>query len=104
MEKNSYMSSAILTFPSEGDYKLWSEKFALFNSEKAKAFLKEAGQVNVSCVRITDETSVKVMIVWEYEDEEAFVRCQKLWSKWGDIAQDFVAKLVVYRGNKFYSW
>ena len=104
MEKNSYMSSAILTFPSEGDYKLWSEKFALFNSEKAKAFLKESGQVNVSCVRITDETSVKVMIVWEYEDEEAFVRCQKLWSKWGDIAQDFVAKLVVYRGNKFYSW
>ena len=46
----------------------------------------------------------KDMIVWEYEDEEGFVRCQKLWSKWGDIAQDFVAKLVVYRGNKFYSW
>ena len=45
----------------------------------------------------------KDMIVWEYEDEEAFVRCQKLWSKWGDIAQDFVAKLVVFRDNKFYS-
>ena len=104
MEKNSYLSSAILTFPSEGDYKLWSEKFALFNSEKAKAFLKESGQLNVSCVRITDETSVKVMIVWEYEDEEAFMRCQKLWSKWGDIAQDFVAKIVFNRGNKFYSW
>ena len=102
--KKQYLLSTILTFPSEGDYKLWSEKFALFNTEKAKAFLKESGQVNVSCVRITDETSVKVMIVWEYEDEEAFVRCQKLWSKWGDIAQDFVAKLVVYRGNKFYSW
>ena len=72
MEKNSYMSSAILTFPSEGDYKLWSEKFALFNSEKAKAFLKESGQLNVSCVKFNNENIVKIMIVWEYEDEEAF--------------------------------
>ena len=104
MEKNSYMSSAILTFPSEGDYKLWSEKFALFNSEKAKAFLKESGQVNVSCIRITDGNLVRVMIGWEYEDEEAFIRCQKLWSKWGEIAEEFVAKIVFNRGTKFYSW
>lgn len=104
MDNNNYLSSAIVTFPSEGDYKLWSEKFALFNTDKAKAFLKQSGQVNVSCVRITDENIVKVMIFWEYEDEEAFMQCQKLWSKWGDIAQEFVSKIVFNRGTKFYSW
>ena len=104
MDNNHYLSSAIVTFPSEGDYKLWSEKFALFNTDKAKAFLKQSGQVNVSCVRITDENIVKVMIFWEYEDEEAFMKCQKLWSKWGDIAQEFVSKIVFNRGTKFYSW
>ena len=104
MEKNSYLSSAIVTFPSEGDYKLWSKKFALFNSEKAKAFLRESGQINLSCIRVDDESIVKVMIVWEYEDEEAFERCQKLWSKWGDSAQDFVSKIVFNRGSKFYGW
>ena len=66
MEKNCYVSSAIVTFLSEGDYNLWSEKFALLNSEKAKAFLKESGQVKVSCVRITDESIFKIVIVWEY--------------------------------------
>ena len=104
MNNNNYLSSAIVTFPSEGDYKLWSEKFALFNTDKAKAFLKQSGQVNVSCVRITNENIVKVMIFWEYEDEEAFMKCQKLWSKWGDIAQEFVSKIVFNRGTKFYSW
>ena len=104
MNNNSYLSSAIVTFPSEGDYKLWSEKFALFNTDQAKEFLKKSGQLNVSCIRITDENLVKVMIVWEYKDEEAFVRCQKLWAKWGDIAQDFVSKIVFNRGIKFYSW
>ena len=104
MDNNNYLSSAIVTFPSEGDYKLWSEKFALFNTDKAKAFLKQSGQVNVSCVRITDENIVKVMIFWEYENEEAFMKCQKLWSKWGDIAQEFVSKIVFNRGTKFYSW
>ena len=104
MDNNSYLSSAIVTFPSEGDYELWSEKIALFNTDKAKAFLKQSGQVNFSCVRIADENIVTVMIVWEYVDEEAFVRCQKLWSKWGDIAQDFISKIVFNRGKKFYGW
>ena len=75
------MSSAIVAFPSEGDYKLQSKKFTLFNWERAKTFLKKSGQINASCVRVTDETIVKVIIVWEYEDEEAFVRGKKLWSK-----------------------
>ena len=104
MDKDNYFSSAIVTFPSEGDYKLWSDSFKLFNTDKSKEFLRKSGQLNVSCIRIADENLVKILIIWEYEDEEAFVRCQKLWSKWGDIAQDFVAKLVVYRGKKFYSW
>ncbi len=65
-----------MTFPSEGDSKLLSEKFALVNSQKAKTFFKEAGQVNVSCVRINDESIVKIMIVWEYEDADVFVLCQ----------------------------
>ena len=38
MDNNNYLSSAIVTFPSEGDYKLWSEKFALFNTDKAIHF------------------------------------------------------------------
>ena len=104
MKNKSYFSSAIGTFPAEGDYKLWSDKFALFNTDKSKEFLKKSGQLNVSCIRISDENLVKVMIIWEYEDEEAFVRCQKLWSKWGDIAQEFVSKIVFNRGKKFFSW
>ena len=87
MDKDNYFSSAIVTFPSEGDYKLWSDSFKLFNTDKSKEFLRKSGQLNVSCIRIADEHLVKNLIIWEYEDEEAFVRCQKLWSKWGDIAQ-----------------
>ena len=104
MKNNNYFSSAIVTFPSEVDFQLWSQKFALFNTDKAKTFLQQSGQVNVSCVRVDDANIVKVMIFWEYEDEEAFVRCQKLWSNWGDIAQGFVSKIVFNRGTKFYSW
>ena len=104
MYKDSYFSSAIVTFPSEGDYKLWSDSFKLFNTDKSKEFLRKSGQLNVSCIRIVDENLVKILIIWEYEDEEAFVRCQKLWSKWGDIAQEFVSKIVFNRGKKFYSW
>ena len=104
MDKDSYFSSAIVTFPSEGDYKLWSDSFKLFNTDKSKEFLRKSGQLNVSCIRIADENLVKILIIQEYEDEEAFVRCQKLWSKWGDIAQEFVSKIVFNRGKKFYSW
>ena len=104
MDKDSYFSSAIVTFPSEGDYKLWSDSFKLFNTDKSKEFLRKSGQLNVSCIRIADENLVKILIIWEYEDEEAFVRCQKLWSKWGDIAQEFVSKIDFNRGKKFYSW
>ena len=104
MYKDSYFSSAIVTFPSEGDYKLWSDSFKLFNTDKSKEFLRKSGQLNVSCIRIADENLVKILIIWEYEDEEAFVRCQKFWSKWGDIAQEFVSKIVFNRGKKFYSW
>ena len=104
MYKENYFSSAIVTFPSEGDYKLWSDSFKLFNTDKSKEFLRKSGQLNVSCVRIADENLVKILIIWEYEDEEAFVRCQKLWSKWGEIAQEFVSKIDFNRGKKFYSW
>ena len=104
MDIDNYFSSAIVTFPSEGDYKLWSDSFKLFNTDKSKEFLRKSGQLNVSCIRCDDENLVKILIIWEYEDEEAFVRCQKLWSKWGDIAQEFVSKIVFNRGKKFYSW
>ena len=38
--KKSYLPSAIVTFLSEGDYKMCAEKFAFFNYYKAKAFLR----------------------------------------------------------------
>ena len=79
-------------------------EFELFNTDKSKEFLRKSGQLNVSCIRIADENLVKILIIWEYEDEEAFVRCQKLWSKWGDIAQEFVSKIVFNRGKQFYNW
>ena len=56
MDKDNYFSSAIVTFPSEGDYKLWSDKFELFNTDKSKEFLRKSGQLNVSCIRIADES------------------------------------------------
>ena len=71
MDKDNYFSSAIVTFPSEGDYKLWSDKFELFNTDKSKEFLRKSGQLNVSCIRFDDENLVKILIIWEYEDEEA---------------------------------
>ena len=52
MDKDNYFSSAIVTFPSEGDYKLWSDSFKLFNTDKSKEFLRKSGQLNVSCIRI----------------------------------------------------
>ena len=55
MDKDNYFSSAIVTFPSEGDYKLWSDSFKLFNTDKSKEFLRKSGQLNVSCIRIADE-------------------------------------------------
>ena len=69
MDKDNYFSSAIVTFPSEGDYKLWSDSFKLFNTDKSKEFLRKSGQLNVSCIRIADENLVKILIIWEYEDE-----------------------------------
>ncbi|MFL2813971.1 MAG: DUF6974 family protein [Candidatus Puniceispirillales bacterium] len=104
MKNKSYFSSAIVTFPSEIDYKMWAEKIAIFNSDKAKEFLVQSGQLSFSCVRITDENIIRVMILWEYRDEEAFKKCQKLWSKWGDIANNFTSKIVFNRGKKFYGW
>ena len=41
MDKDNYFSSAIVTFPSEGDYKLWSDKFELFNTDKSKEFFEK---------------------------------------------------------------
>ena len=76
--------------------------FKLFNTDKSKEFLRKSGQLNVSCIRIADENLVKILIIWEYEDEEAFVMSETL--VWGDIAQEFVSKIVFNRGKKFYSW
>ena len=58
MDKDNYFSSAIVTFPSEGDYKLWSDKFELFNTDKSKEFLRKSGQLNVNCIRIADENQI----------------------------------------------
>ena len=104
MSENNYFTFANVTFPSEGDYKLWAEKVALFNSEKAMNFLQKSGQVNFSCIRVNDDNVIRILIVWEYADEASFQRCQELWAKWGDVAGDFISKITFHRGSKFYGW
>ena len=102
MDKDNYFSSAIVTFPSEGDYKLWSDKFELFNTDKSKEFLRKSGQLNVSCIRIADETLVKILIIWEYEDEEVCSMSETFQS--GEYCSRICFQNSFQRGKKFYSW
>ena len=45
MDKDSYF--LLQLYPSEGDYKLWSDSFKLFNTDKSR-ILRKSGQLNVS--------------------------------------------------------
>ena len=81
MDKNNYFSSAIVTFPSEGDYKLWSEKFALFNTDQAKEITNDLQH----CKTIADNNTnfLSNIIFWigsvdaDTEHQSIYRKCLK---------------------------
>ena len=104
MTDKPYFSVATATFMSEGDFEAFRRKATTFNSEKAVAYLKENGQRNFSIVRADDDQSVRAMLIWEYENREAWKRCQEFWTSWFKYEDNYVAKANFVRGECLFDW
>ena len=104
MTDKPYFSVATATFMSEGDFEAFKGKATTFNSEKAVAYLKENGQRNFSIVRADNDQSVRAMLIWEYENREAWKRCQEFWTSWFKYEDNYVAKANFVRGECLFDW
>ncbi|MDA9930965.1 hypothetical protein N9E91_06945 [Alphaproteobacteria bacterium] len=104
MSDKTYLSVATATFMSEGDFEAFRSKSATFNSEEALAYLKENGQMNFSIVRADDDQAVRAMLIWEYENREAWQRCQEFWTSWFKYENNYVAKATFVRGECLFDW
>ena len=104
MTDKTYLSVATATFMSEGDFEAFRAKATTFNSEKALAYLRENGQRNFSIVKADDDQSVRAMLIWEYENREAWQRCQEFWTSWFKYEDNYVAKATFVRGESLFDW
>ena len=104
MSEKTYLSVATATFMSEGDFEAFRAKSATFNSKDALAYLKENGQMNFSIVRADDDQAVRAMLIWEYENREAWQRCQEFWTSWFKYENNYVAKATFVRGECLFDW
>lgn len=104
MSDKTYLSVATATFMSEGDFEAFRAKSATFNSKDALAYLKENGQMNFSIVKADDDQAVRAMLIWEYENREAWQRCQEFWTSWFKYENNYVAKATFVRGECLFDW
>ena len=104
MTVKTYLSVATATFMSEGDFEAFRAKATTFNSEKALAYLRENGQRNFSIVKADDDQSARAMLIWEYENREAWQRCQEFWTSWFKYEDNYVAKATLVRGECLFDW
>tara|TARA_B100000963_G_C22572188_1_gene646673 strand:+ start:932 stop:1255 length:324 start_codon:yes stop_codon:yes gene_type:complete len=104
MTHKPYLSVATATFMSEADFESFMTKATTFNSKNALAYLKENGQRNFSIIRNEDETSVRAMLIWEYESREAWQRCQEFWTSWFKYEDNYIAKATFVRGGCIFDW
>ena len=71
-----FISVGIVLFPTQGDQKMWLEKWNTFYSPKAIEFLKQNGQINQKILFEKNTDLIRTILIWEYESEEAFKKCQ----------------------------
>ena len=65
-----FISVGIILFPTQGDQKMWLEKWNTFYSPKAIEFLKK--WPNRSKILFEKNTDlIRTILIWEYESEEA---------------------------------
>ena len=104
MPYKPFLSVATATFMSEGDFESFMIKATTFNSKKALVYLKENGQRNFSIIRDDGEGSVRAMLIWEYESQEAWQRCQEFWTSWFKYEDNYIAKATFVRGECIFDW
>ena len=104
MSDQPYLSIATATFMSEADFEAFRAKATTFSSEKALAYLKENDQTNFSIIRAHDDQTVRAVVIWEYENQAAWERCQEYWNSWFKYEDNYIAKGSFVRGNLLFDW
>ena len=92
-----FISVGMLLFPSKGDQKMWLEKWDTFYSPKAIEFLKKNGQLNQRILLEKNSELIRTIVIWEYESEEAYKKCQAFHSNWSKFENNFTAKYQIFR-------
>tara|TARA_B100001113_G_scaffold16610_1_gene12479 strand:- start:2321 stop:2632 length:312 start_codon:yes stop_codon:yes gene_type:complete len=99
-----FISVGMLLFPSKGDQKMWLEKWDTFYSPKAIEFLKKNGQLNQRILLEKNNELIRTIVIWEYESEEAYKKCQAFHSNWSKFENNFTAKYQIFRVEEVSSW
>jgi hypothetical protein len=99
-----FISVGILLFPTHGDQKMWLEKWNTFYSPKAIEFLKKNGQLNQRILFEKNKDLIRTILIWEYESEEAFKKCQAFHSNWSKFESNFSSKNQFFRVEEISSW
>ena len=99
-----FISVGILLFPTQGDQKMWLEKWNTFYSPKAIEFLKKNGQLNQCIFFEKNKDLIRTILIWEYESEEAFKKCQAFHSNWSKFESNFASKYQSFRVEEISSW
>ena len=81
--KKSCLPSVILAFFFKEITKCGQKNLHFIIRIKNRLFLKDSGQLNLSCFRITDEIIVNIIFVLNYEDEKFFCSVKNFDQKGG---------------------
>ena len=101
MTQATITSYTLLDFISEGDMDLFFS-FIEDHMDKHAARLRENGMTKFYVSRVFNKGDKYTIGNWlEYEDQEAFAACDKIWQQFLADTSDkfnFVSKVVPYRG------
>ena len=61
-----FISVGILLFPTQGDQKMWLEKWNTFYSPKAIEFLKKNGQIDKKILFDKNNEMIRSIFIWVY--------------------------------------
>ena len=67
-------------------------------------FLKKNGQIDQRVLFEKNTDLIRTILIWEYESEEAFKKCQAFHSNWSKFESNFASKYQSFRVEEISSW
>jgi len=98
---SKFVSIMTNTYSSEISYDEWLKRINnfFFDDERIVQLLRQDGMIKWTIYKTEDVEPLKVIAICEYENNESFQKCQKIFLKFLPKIQDLIIKTNFSRAN-----